>query len=170
MMTSSESRRRERGTLRPVVLDGCNVAMGHGLDRVFSVRGISIVVEYFLRRGHEKVVTFLPQGKCRGLSPQDRNLLDQMRGKGNLVYTPSRQFNDETITSYDDTFILDYASQYEAVVVTRDNYRDLTNKKPYWDRVIKDRILMPTFVGDDIMWPHDPLGRKGMSLDDFLKF
>ena len=78
--------------------------------------------------------------------------------------------NNQVISSYDDTFVLDYAAQHGAVVVTRDNYRDLVNKKAEWDLVIRERILMPTFVGDDIMWPHDPLGRRGTSLDEFLKF
>ena len=152
------------------MIDGSNVAMAHSRDRTFSVRGISNTVEFFLERGHSRVVAFLPQDKCRGRRPEEREALEKLREAGHLVYTPSRQFNNEVITSYDDTFILDYAAQHGAVVVTRDNYRDLTNKKPEWDLVIRDRILMPTFVGDDIMWPHDPLGRNGSSLDDFLKF
>ena len=170
MMASQDSTAGVKGSLRPIVLDGCNVAKCHGLDKKFSVRGITITVEFFLMRGHTKVVVFLPQEKCRGRTPDERKLMDQLREEGHLVYTPSRQFNNQIISSYDDTFILDYAAQHGAVVVTRDNYRDLTNKKPEWDLVIGERILMPTFVGDDIMWPHDPLGRSGSSLDEFLKF
>lgn len=49
--------------------------------------------------------------------------------------------------------------------------RDLAGKKAEWDEVIRARILMPTFVGsEDLMWPHDPLGRAGPSLDTFLAF
>ena len=51
------------------------------------------------------------------------------------------------------------------------NPRDLTGKKAEWDEVIRARILMPTFVGsEDLMWPHDPLGRGGPTLDTFLAF
>ena len=40
-----------------------------------------------------------------------------------------------------------------------------------WMEVVKKRILMPTFVGEDVvMWPHDPLGRGGLTLDQFLSF
>ena len=56
------------------------------------------------------------------------------------------------------------------MVVTRDNFRDHVNKKPEWEAVIRDRILMPTFVGDDIQWPEDPLERNGPCLDEFLRF
>ena len=35
--------------------------------------------------------------------------------------TPGRQFNNVLISSYDDTFVLHYAAQHEAVVATRDN-------------------------------------------------
>ena len=46
----------------------------------------------------------------------------------------------------------------------------LTQEKTAWLEVVKNRILMPTFVGDDLMFPHDPLGRSGPSLDRFLRF
>ena len=170
MMASSDSTAGEPGTLRPIVLDGCNVAKCHGLDKVFSVRGLTITVEFFLKRGHTRVVAFLPQEKCRFRRAEEREALEKLREAGHLVYTPSRMVDNKIISSYDDTFVLDYAAQHGAVVITRDNYRDLANKKPEWDLVIRERILMPTFVGDDIMWPHDPLGRNGSSLDDFLKF
>ena len=169
MMTSNE-KKGEKGSLRPIVLDGCNIAMSHGRNKTFSARGISITVEFFLRRGHQKVVAFLPQDKCRGRSPEDKKLMDDMEEKGHLVYTPCRRFDNKTISSYDDTFVLDYAAQHGAVVVTRDNFRDLANQKAEWDQVIKEMILMPTFVGDDLMLPHDPQGRGGLALDEFLKF
>ena len=43
-------------------------------------------------------------------------------------------------------------------------------EKAAWLEVVQKRILMPTFVGDDLMFPHDPLGRNGSTLDAFLKF
>ena len=83
----------------------------------------------------------------------------RLKGKCSLTFTPSRQQpSGEIISSHDDYYILNYAAMKEAVVVTRDNYRDHVNQKPEWDEVIRDRILMPTFVGDDIEWPEDPLG------------
>ena len=51
---------------------------------------------------------------------------------GHLVCTPSRQFNNVSISIYDDIFVLDYA-----VVVTKDNYMELFNKKAEWDLVIR---------------------------------
>ena len=78
MMASSHSRRGAKGSLRPIVLDGCNIAMYHGRNKVFSVRGIEIVLEYFLKRGHQKVVTFMPQEKSSGRSPSDRQRMEKM--------------------------------------------------------------------------------------------
>ena len=174
IMVIRDKKRKERkkGSPRPIVIDGCNVAMAHGNDKTFSVRGLAITVDFFLKRGHTKVVAFLPQDKSRGRTPDDREVLEKLKEEGHLVYTPSRQFRDEVISSYDDTFILDYAAQHGAVVVTRDNFRDLANNKAEWDLVIRERILMPTFVGEDsLIWPHNPLGIvSNISLDDFLKF
>ena len=170
-MVSRDKKAGEKGSLRPIVIDGSNVAMAHGRDRKFSVRGLTITVDFFLERGHTEVVAFLPQDKSRGRTCSEREALETLRQEGHLVYTPSRQFNSEVITSYDDTYVLDYAAQHGAVVVTRDNYRDLANKKPEWDLVIRGRILMPTFVGEDtVQWPHDPLGKIQINLDDFLIF
>ena len=87
-----------------------------------------------------------------------------------MSFTPSRTVDGAHINSYDDTFILDYAAQHGAIVVTRDQYRDLINEKPEWREVIEKRILMQTFIGDDLMFPHDPLGRGGPNLDTFLRF
>ena len=50
-----------RGSLRPIVIDGSNVAMHHGQWKEFSVRGIELVVRYFEARGHDKIVAFVPE-------------------------------------------------------------------------------------------------------------
>ena len=113
------------GELRPIVMDGSNVAMSHGLHTAFSSRGIELVVKYFSARGHKKIVAFVPQFRSKPTQSTDRELLEQLHKSGNLVYTPSREVGNTRITSYDDTFILDYAAMHGGVVVTRDNYRDL---------------------------------------------
>jgi len=167
---SSSGSKNTSGTLRPIVIDGSNVAMSHGKNKVFSVKGIEIVVRYFEARGHQKIVAFVPQYRDKLYQTNDRGLLNKLIDEGRVTLTPSREVDNQRINSYDDTFILDYAALHGGVVVTRDNYRDLINEKSEWRQVIEKRILMQTFVGDDIIFPHDPLGRTGPSLDDFLKF
>lgn len=39
-----------------------------------------------------------------------------------------------------------------------------------WKKTIEQRLLMPTWVDDILMFPKDPLGKNGPTLDDFLKF
>ena len=39
-----------------------------------------------------------------------------------------------------------------------------------WREVVCSRLLMPTFVGDFLMFPEDPRGRGGPSLEEFLAF
>jgi hypothetical protein len=43
-----------------IVIDAQNVAMKHGRDKLFSVKGIQIAVNYWVKNGH-KVVCFLPE-------------------------------------------------------------------------------------------------------------
>ena len=86
----------------------------------------------------------------------------------------SREFKGERICSHDDSYILDNAARTGAVVVTRDQFRDLAGKKKEWDEVIRNRLLAPFFAEDGqedfIQWPNDPLGRSGPTLDQFLRF
>ena len=170
--TISEVNETEPSTgLRPIVIDGSNVAMAHGKNKVFSAKGIKIVADHFKKNGHATIVAFVPQFRKRSGQVLDRALLQELEEEGVVVFTPSREVDGERITSYDDPFVLDYAAMYGGVVVSKDNYRDLAHRKPEWMEVVKKRILMPTFVGEDIvMWPHDPLGKGGMTLDQFLSF
>ena len=79
----------KKGSLRPIVIDGSNVAYCHGKDREFSPKGIDIVVDDFLSRGHERIVVFLPNQ--RGRSRHDRELLEKLEEKCSLSFAPSRQ-------------------------------------------------------------------------------
>lgn len=62
------------------------------------------------------------------------------------------------------------AAELGAVVVSGDNYRDLLRENPSLRETIEKRLLIPTWVDDIIMFPSDPLGRFGPSLDQFLRF
>lgn len=86
-----------------------------------------------------------------------------------MTWTPSRNVNGRRVTCYDDRYILDIASQNDGIVVSNDNYRDLVNERPEFKKVVEERLLMYTFANDRFMPPDDPLGRKGPSLDNFLR-
>ena len=73
------------------------------------------------------------------------------------------------VVCYDDRYILKLASENDGIVVSNDNYRDLTNENPEYKKVVKERLLMYSFVNDRFMPPDDPLGRHGPSLDNFLR-
>ena len=166
---------------RPIVIDGSNVAFAHGRlkavslnkERAFSAKGIQIVVEHFRAIGHNKIVAFVPQHQKRAGQTEDPAVLEQLEREGIIFLTPSRVVDGKRITPYDDGYILDYAAKHGGVVITGDNYRDLMTgsfSKPEWKQVVKERILTPTFVGDEVMWPNDPLGERGPSLNEFLAF
>uniref|UniRef100_A0A8C9K621 Uncharacterized protein n=1 Tax=Panthera tigris altaica TaxID=74533 RepID=A0A8C9K621_PANTA len=47
-------------SLRPIVIDGSNVAMSHGNKEAFSCRGIQLAVDWFRDRGHAYIKVFVP--------------------------------------------------------------------------------------------------------------
>ena len=126
-MYGQEEHQGEKTGLRLIVIDGSNVAMTHGHDKVFSCRGIQMVVDFFIKRGHNKIAAFVPQFRQKAGQVKDKQILEKLEKAGHIVFTPSREVGNKRITSYDDTFILDYAAKYDGLVITRDNFRDLVN-------------------------------------------
>jgi len=159
--------------LRPIVIDGSNVAMSHGNKIKFSCKGIKICVDWFTSRGHMDTKVFVPNWRKESSKPdapiEAKHLLEELSKENRLFYTPSRQVGGRRIICHDDRYILNLAADTGAIVVSNDNYRELINEKPEFKKVIEERILMYTFVDDRFMPPDDPLGRNGPSLDNFLR-
>ena len=101
-----EKTSNSKGSLRPIVIDGSNVAMSHGVNNVFSVRGIELTIDYFKSRGHKEIVAFLPQWRSKYNQSSDKQLLDKLESERYIIFTPSREVDNQRINSYDDTFIL----------------------------------------------------------------
>ncbi|KAG8452932.1 hypothetical protein GDO86_004653 [Hymenochirus boettgeri] len=159
--------------LRPIVIDGSNVAMSHGNKEVFSCRGIKLAVSWFLERGHKDVTVFVPAWRKEQSRPDalitDQEILRKLEKEKILVFTPSRRVQGRRVVCYDDRFIVKLAFESDGIIVSNDNYRDLANEKPEWKKFIDERLLMYSFVNDKFMPPDDPLGRHGPSLDNFLR-
>ncbi|XP_023698797.1 probable ribonuclease ZC3H12B [Paramormyrops kingsleyae] len=159
--------------LRPIVIDGSNVAMSHGNKEVFSCRGIQLAVDWFLEKGHSDITVFVPAWRKEQSRPDapitDQEILRKLEKEKILVFTPSRRVQGRRVVCYDDRFIVKLAYDSDGIIVSNDNYRDLQNEKPEWKKFIEERLLMYSFVNDKFMPPDDPLGRHGPSLENFLR-
>ncbi|XP_072482822.1 probable ribonuclease ZC3H12B [Notamacropus eugenii] len=159
--------------LRPVVIDGSNVAMSHGNKEGFSCRGIQLAVDWFLEKGHKDITVFVPAWRKEQSRPDapitDQDILRKLEKEKILVFTPSRRVQGRRVVCYDDRFIVKLAFDSDGIIVSNDNYRDLQNEKPEWKKFIEERLLMFSFVNDKFMPPDDPLGRHGPSLENFLR-
>lgn len=96
--------------LRPIVIDGSNLAMGHGNKDTFSCRGIKLAVDWFRARGHREITVFVPKYRkesARLDNPiRDQGLLLELEQERLLVFTPSRFVNGKRKVCYDDRYIL----------------------------------------------------------------
>ncbi|XP_051154693.1 probable ribonuclease ZC3H12C [Leptopilina boulardi] len=155
---------RTNGKLREIIIDGPNVAKAYTRGKFFSETGLKIVIDFFVNKGH-KVVAFIPQH----VRSRNRNLLEDLNRQGYVVFTPSRKAGSKVITPYDDRYILEYATKCNGIIISNDQFKDLYQEKPEWRETIENQILPPTFVGDHLMFPDDPLGRNGPKLDTFLR-
>ncbi|XP_032729044.1 probable ribonuclease ZC3H12D [Lontra canadensis] len=160
------------GSLRPIVIDGSNVAMSHGNKEAFSCRGIQLAVDWFRDRGHTYIKVFVPSWRKdppRSDTPiREQHMLEALERQAVLVYTPSRKVNGKRVVCYDDRYIVKVAYELDGVIVSNDNYRDLQSENPEWKWFIEQRLLMFSFVNDRFMPPDDPLGRRGPTLSNFL--
>ncbi|XP_070615800.1 probable ribonuclease ZC3H12B [Erythrolamprus reginae] len=159
--------------LRPIVIDGSNVAMSHGNKEGFSCRGIQLAVDWFLEKAHKDITVFVPAWRKEQSRPDapisDQEILHRLEKEKILVFTPSRRVQGRRVVCYDDRFIVKLAYDSDGIIVSNDNYRDLQNEKPEWKKFIEERLLMYSFVNDKFMPPDDPLGRHGPSLENFLR-
>ncbi|XP_007537073.1 probable ribonuclease ZC3H12B [Erinaceus europaeus] len=159
--------------LRPIVIDGSNVAMSHGNKEEFSCRGIQLAVDWFRDKGHKDITVFVPAWRKEQSRPDapitDQDILRKLEKEKILVFTPSRRVQGRRVVCYDDRFIVKLAFDSDGIIVSNDNYRDLQVEKPEWKKFIEERLLMYSFVNDKFMPPDDPLGRHGPSLENFLR-
>uniref|UniRef100_A0A8C8R8S9 Zinc finger CCCH-type containing 12A n=1 Tax=Pelusios castaneus TaxID=367368 RepID=A0A8C8R8S9_9SAUR len=164
---------KEGSNLKPIVIDGSNVAMSHGNKEVFSCRGILLAVHWFWDRGHQDITVFVPSWRKEQPRPDvpitDQHILRDLEKKKILVFTPSRRVGGKRVVCYDDRFIVKLACESDGIVVSNDTYRDLQNERQEWKKFIEERLLMYSFVNDKFMPPDDPLGRHGPSLENFLR-
>lgn len=163
----------DSSNLRPIMIDGSNVAMSYGGNQHFDCNGIKIVVDYFLKRGHEKVFAFVPQfrkEKNRTEPTIGQEILTNLEQRGHVKFTPSRRIGTKRIVSYDDRYILDAAIEMSGIVVSNDHFRDFLDEEGgKYKKVIEEQQLMYTFVEDLFMPTQDPLGKHGPHLDEFLR-
>ena len=105
--------------LRPIVIDGQNVAVAHGKEIArgfdsklrFSARGIQIIVKYFVDRGHKKqeVVVWLPEILKDKLDKKfkdfrdNKAIIEKLEEDGHIKYSEVRTLScGEIRVSYDD--------------------------------------------------------------------
>ncbi|KAK7078168.1 hypothetical protein SK128_017920, partial [Halocaridina rubra] len=159
--------------LKPIIIDGSNVAMRHGNKTVFSCRGLRICVDWFRARGHTEITVFVPSWRKeapRWDTPiKDQEILLELEQENVLVFTPSRVCGGKRIVSYDDRYILNEAVATGGIVVSNDNYRDLAAESQAFRKVIEESLLMYSWVNGRFVPPDDPLGRNGPTLDAFLR-
>lgn len=108
--SQNESNDSRHTGLRPIVIDGSNLAYCHGNKEIFSCLGIRLCVDWFKNRGHKEITIFIP--KFRKESPRPDNpiknqeILFELEKERMLVYTPSRFVGGKRTVCYDDRYIL----------------------------------------------------------------
>lgn len=128
----------------------------------FSWNGIKICIDWFLSRQH-KVKVFIPADRCeRAVGDSEAEaILNYLIHQDALVKTPCG--------SNDDLYVIEAAKHYDGVIVSNDMFRDEKRFNEDLSNYIHQNRLAYVFVDDLFIPAHDPLGRTGPSLDEFLR-
>jgi ribonuclease ZC3H12 len=158
---------KEKREKTPIILDGMNVAIRYGDDH-FVAMGIKVAADYWMTKGHTVQVMLpdycfnredvmlrkkLAESKgdpMKGI-PDDVNLLLELKAKGIAFGIPN--------WNYDDSYIIEYAKNKGAYIVTNDRYNDHIqnyskgdiNKKKKLKEWIRGNCISFTFIGKDFI-------------------
>ncbi|KAK0427519.1 hypothetical protein QR680_010273 [Steinernema hermaphroditum] len=156
--------------LRPIYINAVEVGYAHLIGdeeqtidegQRLSVRGVALALWYFLCRGHQ-AVGILPYcfkkyaDKC-----DDWKSLMELYRMNLIEFTPG--FGPEKYSEVNR--ILAYrARKMGGCMVARSQMHGVVEDNPILDKTVERRLLMPSFNGDDIIFPIDgPLGRSGVT-------
>ncbi|KFD45334.1 hypothetical protein M513_13788 [Trichuris suis] len=133
--------------LRPIVLDGSNLAFAYGKGTTFSAQGILKALKYFLVRKHP-VVAFISRSfvECGSMHVvKGRQALIRLARCGLVVLTPTgMSYNNERWECYncrEGKFIIKEAYETGALIISNDSYNDLQLAMTSFDRTVKNRTL-----------------------------
>ena len=80
---------RVPGSLRPIVIDGMDVAFAHGNDQKFSAQGLTIAFNYFRSNGWEMedIKIFVRrEGRYDQAAQEDKDLCERMNKAGIVIW------------------------------------------------------------------------------------
>ncbi|XP_050296802.1 NEDD4-binding protein 1-like [Anthonomus grandis grandis] len=160
---------KPRQGLRPIYIDGSNIAFNHGQNERFSVKGLQMCIDYFRSRGHP-VKAFVPHFRLRKGESTDPELLQKMVQQNLVVTTPTLYIQNQRRSPYDDWYIVQSAAANGGIIVSSDGFQDILKMNPNLRTVVEECRLVPTFVDDMLIFPVDPHGNRQNTLDQFLKF
>jgi len=156
-----------------IIIDGQNVALVHGKQKIFSCKGIQIAIDYFVNLGHD-VKVVLPKWRSydrldiNKRECVDFNLLKILANNGYINYVPERRNIDGTLIRCDlPKYILNISNSVNGIIVSQAGFKNSMTEE-YRD-IINYFILPFDFINDTFIIPNDPNGRYGPDINDFLK-
>lgn len=151
--------------LKMVVIDGQNVACELGGSRnSFSSKAIKIALDFYQKR-HFHAVAIVPRHRIDARPQNERNVADNvplllsLNKDGRVFFSPA--------SCHDDYFILQYAMQNNAYVVSNDRFREMPDLQTDQEnaqrvRSFIENMRVPFMFVDEQFFPSPAAGKLGM--------
>lgn len=152
---------------RMIVIDGSNVAFNHSNNLKFSVKGLSIAIDFFIIRGYE-VKAIVQQFRMKRNMSTDQRTLEILQQQGTIILTPAKNLPGPFLAANDDRFILEIAEKFDAALISNKNYLDFLNEKPEWKELVDCKKIGYSWRNDMFFIMEEPYGEFGPKLEDIL--
>ena len=168
----------EKGSKRPIVIDGLNIAKAYGnhiygpKNGLYSAKGLLVCYQYFKKQNYQdnKIAIVLKHIPDRLWDQNSQQILEDLQSK-KVIFDPSgRVVGNQRFKGDDDILALDIAQGSGAVIITLDNYRDHFERNLTYRDVIRYRLLQPLFLHEQVRFHPEPMGKNGPKLNDILQF
>lgn len=127
------------------------------------MRGCVITLWYFLLRGHDAKLFFPQCYKRYTEKTDDYDTLMALQRMGLVQYTQG--YGQEKYNELSRVLAAN-ARHFGGCIVACSSLRKVFEENPVYMRIVQQRVLVPCFVGDEVLFPADgPEGRAGLPLN-----
>ena len=155
---------------RYIFIDGSNVGYEFTNHKRMDVKGIEKCIKFFSEQGHRVQVYMAASWlEKNNVSKPNKKKIEKLIEEKKVVLTPSgKDPKGQKFDCYEDDYLIRNAFLNQGIVVSNDNFREMSAKDPTYREQIEKRVLPYNFIDGELWLPSDPLGKDKVTLEMFL--
>jgi len=136
----------EDGLVFSFILDGSNIARNNPNSKRASIRDVIRCKEKLKKLGvpEKNILIIFGAGLRHHIPEREKDLYERLLSMETISQAPAERD--------DDWFIIKYALDHNAYIITNDRYLEYRDKSPTYDQFIKSHSIHYSVIGNDIIF------------------